>query len=103
MRCIYYFLIHIFFVDFFLGRVILEVNDDTTYESLEFPIQDLNLHKIFAVIGTLTTQKKQEYAICVIPGAKNTTTVKLLASSNTVNRNFYANVKKKKRNLGGIS
>lgn len=47
------------------------------------------------MIGYVVIESKK-YAICVIPGAKNTTSAKLLHYSTSINSKFYKNLNKKK-------
>jgi hypothetical protein len=53
----------------------------------------LNNNKIFGVIGIFASDNKN-YAICVIPGAKNTTSAQLLEYSKKVNFKFNQNFSK---------
>jgi hypothetical protein len=85
---------HIYILDDVVTRISLKTNPLESYESLEFTDSD----QIFAMIGYLQIESKK-YAICVIPGAKNTTSAKLFRYSTKINPNFYKNLNKKKTGI----
>jgi hypothetical protein len=83
---------HIYILDDVVTRIVLETDPLESYESLEFSDSD----KIFAMIGYIAVASNK-YAICVIPGANNTTSAKLFQyNSQNINKKFYKYLNKKK-------